>query len=91
MSYAIVGDWSDRFVFRRRRLGRLGEMDELGGAGKRTKPEDGEDHLAGSGDSLGCPDGMAKVFRGRNRKKYGLSERNRHAGEHSYHRYDTDN
>ena len=49
-------------------------MDEVGEAGRRTKPDEEDDYLAGSVDSVGCPDGMAERFRRGNREKRGLSE-----------------
>jgi len=71
----VVGYEREGFVWWWRRLGRLVPMDEMGEAGRRTKPEEEDDYLAGFVDSLGRPDGMAQRFRGRNREKYGLSER----------------
>jgi len=50
-------------------------MDEVGEAGRRTKPEEDDDYLAGPVDSVGCPDGMAAGFRRRDREKDGLLER----------------
>jgi len=50
-------------------------MDEVGEAGRRTKPEEDDAYLAGPVDSVGCLGGMAAGFGRRNREKYGLLER----------------
>jgi len=71
--YLLLLETGERFVWRWRRLGRLGKMDEVGDDGTTPERENGS-HLARPVDCLGRPDEMGAGVRRRDRKEYGFSE-----------------